>query len=771
MSEPNHKSTTCILCGREDSLQTTANAMTYRVDLNEVFASILDNLSQMIPNDAANIMLIEGENAVVRACKGYERFGGKNVVLGQVRRIADVPNLIRMQTTGQPVLITNTTLSPNWINFKHSTWIRSYVSAPICRQGRTLGFLNLNSATPNFYTEIHAQHLRAFADQAAIAIENSRLYMLAQAEIAERIKVEAALQKAKDELELRVQERTQELNRAVEELKQELERRQQAEAALERERALLELRIEERTAELSSANAELARAAQMKDSFLANMSHELRTPLNAILNISETLQENIFGELNEKQLRLAHTIEESGRHLLALINDILDLSKMGAGKLELVWDTVSVKEVCEASLKIIQEAAAKKHLTVSTQFDPEVQSVRADQRRLKQILVNLLSNAVKFTPQGKNIGLVVTGDIEKERVLFTVWDQGIGISKENLPMLFKPFTQLDHGLSRQFDGTGLGLALVYHLVELHGGGVQVETEPGAGSKFTVSLNWKGNLKTATPPQGSGPAHNGIEENHRQQATKAADQLKEYLEEMGITVSTFWVENGPDEVPAPGPSTLMILDLPSQALAAQWIQALAGQQDGEKRSPVIILTQGQEPNLVGMELPQFGVISYPFSLQELRSEIKRISPSGAASLLNRAILVRARRLTTARTSATILIVDDNEISVRTMCDYLEARGYRTARAYNGLEAIQRAKEVKPDLILMDIQMPGMDGLEATRRIRAADQIHQTPIVALTALAMPGDRARCLEAGADDYLSKPLSLKNLVAIIDHYTRDAQ
>ena len=758
----------CEMCSLTEGWQTptTLQGIQHPVDVNEVFASILENVGRVAPNDAANIMLIEGPNAVVRACKGYEAFGGKDTVLGQSRRLVDVPNLARMAQTGQPIHITATSLSPDWISFQHSSWIQSYASAPICRAGRTLGFLNLNSSRPNFYTDEHAQLLRAFADQAAIAIENTRLYLLAQAEIVERIKAEQDLQKAKDELEARVEQRTQELNRAIEHLKRELQRRKQAEEALERERALLELRIEERTAELSSANTELARAAQMKDSFLANMSHELRTPLNAILNISETLQENIYGSLNDKQQHLTHTIEESGRHLLALINDILDLSKIGAGKLELVWDTLHVQEVCESSLKIIREAAAKKNLVVTTCYDPDVKWMRADQRRVKQILVNLLNNAVKFTPQGGAIGLTVKGDVEREQVLFTVWDRGIGIARQDLSALFKPFTQLDHGLSRQFDGTGLGLALVYHLVELHGGSLQVETALGSGSVFTVSLNWKFSQHEAAPspaPQTAGL----LTRSPRQDASTNTDTLKEYLEEMGIEVTTCWTENNLVEIPAKTSTTLLFLDLPSAGLEKQWVQALA-QQGASERITTILLTRDHHREAQNALPKQAGYLSYPFTRQDLRGAIKRLSPAGTVSLLNKAVLVRERNYSLANGAFTILVVDDNEVSVRAMCDYLEARGFRTTRAYNGVEAIRRTQEVKPSLILMDIQMPGMDGLEAIQRIRADEHIQSIPVIALTALAMPGDRDRCLEAGANNYLSKPLSLKNLVEVIGQYLR---
>ena len=202
------------------------------------------------------------------------------------------------------------------------------------------------------------------------------------------------------------------------------------------------------------------------------MSHELRTPLNAVLNVSETLLEEVYGPLTQAQQKSVHTIEASGRHLLTLINDILDLSKIGAGSFELQFDLVPLQAICLASLKMVEEAANKKQLLVTTDIDPNVKLIWADQRRLKQVLVNLLSNAVKFTPVGGTIGFAVKGDTEKKQVSFVISDTGIGIPEESLSLLFRPFVQLDNGLARQYEGTGLGLALVHKIVELQGGGIE-----------------------------------------------------------------------------------------------------------------------------------------------------------------------------------------------------------------------------------------------------------------------------------------------------------
>lgn len=395
---------------------------------------------------------------------------------------------------------------------------------------------------------------------------------------------------------------------------------------LQRSNADLEQRVKLRTADLLRLNAELEHANRTKDEFLANMSHELRTPLSGILGITESLQLNTYGELNEKQSNVLNSVEASGRHLLELINDILDLSKIEAGKFDIYPEMLDIEETCRASLIFVKEQAAKKSILLDYKDTRDARSVFADSRRLKQILVNLLSNAVKFTPEKGKVTLAVNTDPEKGQILFSVTDTGIGIAKEDLDHLFSPFTQVDSRLNRQYEGTGLGLVLVLRLAEMHGGNVQVETELGKGSRFTVSLPWQSQVSV--------PA-----------------ETKQINTEASV--------------------------------------------------------KSAEPNSQGI----------------------------------------------------VLLVEDNASNVETISDYLRFKGYTLVIASNGIEALVKAEEINPDLILMDIQMPVMDGLEATRRLRADPRFTSTPIIALTALAMTGDRERCIEAGATDYLSKPVSLKEL------------
>jgi signal transduction histidine kinase/CheY-like chemotaxis protein len=402
--------------------------------------------------------------------------------------------------------------------------------------------------------------------------------------------------------------------------------RKRAEAELRESQVRLEQRVAERTADLKVANHALEKAARLKDEFMASVSHELRTPLTGVLGLAESLRSGTYGDLTEKQHNTLKTIESSGRHLLDLINDILDLSKIEAGNFEVTMETCSLSEVCQSSLQLVRGLAHQKKQDVRFSISPASIILNADPRRLKQMLVNLLGNAIKFTPDGGSLGIQVMGTQEDQQVAITVWDKGIGIHKDDLPRLFQPFVQLDSGLSRQYGGTGLGLVLVQRLAHLHGGDVKVESSPGLGSRFSILLPWE------NPP---------------------------------VTAAT----------------------------AAQ---------------------------------PQ----------QPARSK-------------------------GSQTGQRVMIVDDNATILEVMCDFLGSRKYQTTGVETGEEMLARLSEIEPDILLVDIQMPGMDGLEVIRRVRAHPdlRIAALPVLAVTALAMDGDRDRCMEAGATEYISKPVRLEDL------------
>jgi PAS domain S-box-containing protein len=551
-------------------------------------------------------------------------------------------------------------------------------------------------------------------------------------------------------------------------LTQALERKQ-AQAALEHEKALLAQRVEERTAALSAANAELAQATRLKDEFLANMSHELRTPLNVILGMSEVLRENIYGPLTEEQLNALNHIEEGGRHLLALINDILDLSKIEAGKLELDIASVEVENVCQASLRFIKQIAQKKRIKIFSALDQSAATVQADERRLKQILVNLLSNAVKFTPEGGEVSLKVSGDAASSALRFTVTDSGIGIAREDMTRLFKPFVQLDSKLSRQHEGTGLGLSLVARLVELHGGSVAVESIPGQGSSFTISLPWPQTIQPEAETVLPQPAPADQPAGHAliiEDSVVAADLLARYLAEFGLEPAFHQTgETALERVKALQPR-LILLDLQLPDLSGWEVLARLKADPQTAHIPVIVISVADERSR-GLEMGAADYLVKPISRSQFRRSLQQIQADEAAGLIppNPA---EAAAQAEAVGPPSILLAEDNEANIHAIKAFLGARGYHLIVARNGEEAIQRARETRPAIILMDIQMPLLDGLEATRRLRADTELAATPIIALTALAMPGDRERCLAAGADDYLSKPISMQGLAYMIEQHLR---
>ncbi len=522
-----------------------------------------------------------------------------------------------------------------------------------------------------------------------------------------------------------------------------------------RKKAEQELR--ESRDQLSAANTSLEKASHLKDEFLASMSHELRTPLTGILGLSEALQMQTYGALSEKQAKALKNIEYSGRHLLELINDILDLSKIEAGRLDMQFEPCSVADICQSSLQLVKGMARQKNQNVSFSINPASITVRADARRLKQMLVNLLSNAVKFTPEGGALGLEVQAKSEEKAVLLTVWDKGIGISPREMDRLFKPFVQLDSSLARQYAGTGLGLSLVHRMAKMHGGGVTVESVVGEGSRFTIRLPWHTGLTQPLPP-----AHAETISLNKvlvvEDIELDAERVRRFMQEAGIRKIVIQpmaeeafgqaVEWHPDAI-------LLDLHLPD-GFGLNLLAQLKG--DERTRDIPVIITSIEERRSEARKLGVSGYLVKPFSLLDLRTELEKA-----------AALVRPAEPETitgkAGAGPLVMIADDNELIVETLSDFLEAKGYRVAAALDGFALLNRAAEVHPDIMLVDIQMPGMDGLETIRRLRAhADPaIALAPIIAVTALAMTGDREKCLSAGATEYLSKPLQLQELVAVI--------
>lgn len=506
--------------------------------------------------------------------------------------------------------------------------------------------------------------------------------------------------------------------------------------------------------------------------------------------MAEALQEEVYGSLTDRQRSSLVSIEESGRHLLTLINDILDLAKIEAGKSRLDIDMVHVVQVCQASMRLVRNNAYKKHLTLTEKIDESLKMILADERRLKQILVNLLSNAVKFTPDGGQVGLDVVGDPEQRIITFTVWDTGIGISRKDRDNLFQPFVQIDSTLSRQYEGTGLGLGLVSRLTEMHGGSIAVESEMGKGSRFIVTLPWREPTTTlsmagatTTEPEALPAATEHVQADHPQPSSEvrirraliiedspsAAQQITRYLKPLGIEAVTYTNGKHAATYVRDIRPDLIILDILLPDTSGWDILTDLKAHADTKDIPVLIISViDEQPK--GKELGAAGYLVKPVSRQQFLAGLKAIFP-----MLNFAEIPQGNDQAAPEMIAgevpRILLAEDNEDSIALLLDYLVARGYQVDVVRNGHEAVEHARAAHPALILMDIQMPGLDGLDATRRIRAMPELASVPIIALTALAMPGDRERCLEAGATDYMSKPISLKKLASMIRTYLTTPQ
>jgi PAS domain S-box-containing protein len=623
---------------QQQTLGAIAQQIRNSLKVEEILATATDRVKELMMVDRVTIFQVfpvDGatltENRQIRAvdevvAPEYPSLMGRN---WENERIGQEE--FEFYLEGSPHLVFDVTQdpwSPRLREYLETIGVKSKIVAPIllpCAtnetghqanntcQSQLWGLLSVHSCGDRRHWQAaEAQLLQQIADQLAIAIQQASLFEQLQAELTERQQAEIQLRKS---------------------------------------------------------NQELARATRLKDEFLANMSHELRTPLNAILGMSEALQDSAFGPINDRQQKSISSIEKSGKHLLALINDILDLSKIEANKFDLELTDVSIQSLCQNSLLFIKELAHKRQIRLTTQLPEDLKhlTIRADDRRCRQVLINLLSNAVKFTPEGGSVtldvrmlgeGMASGGDAKIEnselinrsspaqplrRIAFSIVDTGIGISPENIAKLFQSFVQIDSSLNRQYAGTGLGLALVKRIVELHGGTVSVESTVNRGSCFTVSLPFE-------------------------------------------------------------PSTAIV---------------------------------------VSPSLPPL-VHSLPTAAQD----------------------------TPPIEKALVLVVEDNQANMETMTGYLKSRGYRSIEAGNGQQAISilegyandLARLHLPDIILMDIQMPGMDGFEATGRIRQIPACAAIPIVALTALAMPSDRQKCLDAGANQYVTKPVKLGQLILTIE-------